>query len=62
MHLNVSRSQSEEPEVGLVAEKSHHPGAPDQESGELTPHLQGCLGSRKCSLEVYNTAAEAHHV
>ena len=62
VHLNVSRSQSEEARSGACGrEQSHHTGAPDQESGELTSHLQGCWGSRKCSLEVYNTAGEAQH-
>ena len=48
VHLNVSRSQSEEARSGTCGRKqSHHAGAPDQLSGELTPHLQGCWGSRE---------------
>ena len=43
-----SRSQSEEARSGTCGRKqSHHTGAPDQPSGELTSHLQGCWGSRK---------------
>ena len=40
MHLNVPRSQSGEARSGTCGrEKSHHTGAPDQESGELTSHF-----------------------
>ena len=63
MHLNVSRSQSEEAKVGLVAENNLITLVHLINRVGSSHHIcRDVEGAGKCRLEVYNTAAEVHHV
>ena len=63
VYLNDPRSQSEEARSGTCGRENLITLVYLMNQMESSHHIcRDVEGTRKCSLEVYNTAAEAHHV